>query len=1308
MKKSTLEIPVTTSKSDQDCIVTIQQQKKLNKNTHQIRTNDQTTEQTEMDVLLLLTKFSDIHSGLKNKKSKEKGDVFELLTKFIFLVHPNYCHKTKNIWLYDNIPLKIKQKYKLPDKDKGIDLFLETTNSEFYAIQCKYRADQFSKINWDCLATFTGQLFVGDIKKAIFVTNTYDIDEEISKCDKIECLYGDFFNDENLNEQFFDNIKKHSLNKPIVYKTKKLFSYQEEAVNSTIDHFGTKNRGYLSMACGTGKTLTTQAIDKNMKNKKTLILVPSLCLLSQIYKEWSTEYFSDSTIKYLLIGSGMDTNIAKPPFLTTKSDEIKKQLKCKNKIICISTYQSCDMLENTKFDLIIFDEAHRTVGNNSYSYALFDKNIVGTKRLFVTATPKIYTKIDDNFNYSNDSFDESELSSKSDGSELSSKSDGSELSGKSDLSNVDSEESDDGIVSMNNEKIYGKCIYTYQIGEAIENGYLTGYEIHMMVINDEQLKKFIDKKITLHNKQTINFHFVATAMMLKEMFENNDINHLLTYHSGIKNSKDFSKLLNDICDVKYIEHIDGSMSFKNKGKLIKGFTENTTAILTSAKVLNEGVNIPIVDSVCFVESRSSNIDIIQCIGRALRLYNDKIISKIIIPVLEEDINNGKFKMLAKITKNLSSYDFNIKEIITFKKNDNLKKLIKIGYYKDDIGHENIHENIDLAILNGKILNSMTNNCYKWNYMLEKVSQYINENNKRPSSTDKNSNIKRLSAWIHTQKQNYVKNEDIMKRSDIRDTWDKFIEKYKNYFLPNDELWMNNLNDVGKYIDENNKRPSRRNKNISIKQLGVWSSVQQNNYAKKIHIMKNENIRKLWDEFVKKYQKYFLSNKEQWINTLNELISYIDVNNKRPSSHDKNVKHLGKWFFEQQDNYAKKSYIMENNDISEKWQDFTQKYKNYFITGEQQWINKLKEVCKYMDDNNKRPSSTDKNIHIHQLGVWINTQNSNYAQNKNTMKNNDVNKKWEEFIQKYQNYFLSNDELWINKLNEIKKYIEEHNEVPLERSKNIEVKQMGAWIHTQQSAYTKINRCMKNPITRSKWEDFITEHQQYFPNNPAIQKQQLDVTKPVQITQEIEKKPAKVTKKTSAKPTQQTDCQELITKMQQQNSADTFKIFQKKPDLWHQYHDNQGIILKEYNKSDIPVNKIITYLKTKENYKLTIMDMGCGKNLIAQHFANNNKFTIIGYDYISYNGSKQADISKLSDDNESMKMCIYSQSLIGSNWKDYLTEGNRILEYSGEMIISDTIDKYDEVKKHINKLKMKITKDDYDKPKYWFYLHAIKQ
>src|SRR5947208_16057333 len=112
-----------------------------------------------IDIINKINNFNDIYNVLKNYDEKTKGDVFELITKYIFLLHPYYKNFTKQIWLFDELSEDMKIKFNIPSKDEGIDLILLSNDSKYYAIQSKYRSDKYIKIKWEELSTFVGLTF---------------------------------------------------------------------------------------------------------------------------------------------------------------------------------------------------------------------------------------------------------------------------------------------------------------------------------------------------------------------------------------------------------------------------------------------------------------------------------------------------------------------------------------------------------------------------------------------------------------------------------------------------------------------------------------------------------------------------------------------------------------------------------------------------------------------------------------------------------------------------------------------------------------------------------------------------------------------------------------------------------------------------------------------------------------------------------------------------------------------------------------------------------------------------------------------
>jgi len=218
----------------------------------------------------------------------------------------------------------------------------------------------------------------------------------------------------------------------------------------------------------------------------------------------------------------------------------------------------------------------------------------------------------------------------------------------------------------------------------------------------------------------------------------------------------------------------------------------------------------------------------------------------------------------------------------------------------------------------------------WVDKLKQAEDYIAENNQRPSSKDKNKEIKILGQWISYQCLNYKDKKECMKKVEIYDMWTNFIEKHKQFFLTEQEEWDNNKDAVGEYIDKNHKLPSAVNKDISIARLGQWLTRNKQSYKND----KFDDIMKAkWVIFIDKYKEYLIDNLTEWNLKLEELKEYLDKYCRRPSKVDPDVKvkQLNAWLSTQINSYRKKDKIMKNEDIYIKWTEFVKekKYKEYF-------------------------------------------------------------------------------------------------------------------------------------------------------------------------------------------------------------------------------------------------------------------------------------------------------------------------------------------------------------------------------------------
>ena len=321
----------------------------------------------------------------------------------------------------------------------------------------------------------------------------------------------------------------------------------------------------------------------------------------------------------------------------------------------------------------------------------------------------------------------------------------------------------------------------------------------------------------------------------------------------------------------------------------------------------------------------------------------------------------------------------------------------------------------------------------------------------------------------------------MINKDIRDSWDSFIKDYEQYFLSNEELWTNKLTALKAFIDLNKRRPLEKKETEKV--LYSWVSNQVQNSKTEKYNMLNEDIRNSWDNFIKDYNQYFISNEELWTNNLSELKIFIDLNGRRPFVSKEAEKVLCRWLNTQLTNRKAEKNVMLNEDIRGLWDGFIKDYEQYFVSNEELWANNLTELKAFIDLNKRRPSDKKESEKV--LGSWVSNQLTNRKAEKNNMLSEDIRGSWDSFIKDYEQYFLSNEELWINKLTELKAFIGLNKRRPTQHSKKETEKVLGRWVSTQQENRKTEKKIMLNEDIRGSWDSFIKDYQQYFLSNEEL-------------------------------------------------------------------------------------------------------------------------------------------------------------------------------------------------------------------------------
>ncbi len=701
--------------------------------------------------------------------SHDKGSWFEKVSKHFLLEHDS-ANEYESIKLWNDWELRNNE------GDRGIDIVIQTASKEYIAVQCKFHQNS---VSYNDIATFLHKLQsgVGEVrfKKGIIISTSNltraalkEIEQTRSagKDIDIDIISEEDFIYSRIDWEKFDPTQTQG-ELPLCDK-KKPRPHQTEAINATKEYFSDpKNaRGKLIMACGTGKTYTSLKIMEALDPKITLFLAPSIALLSQTFREYAQEksdpfyasiVCSDDKVGQSKNEDNDDIKFSELPIKpSTRLEDIlsayEKAQKENKRFIIFSTYQSALRIKEAQeaglgaIDLIICDEAHRTVGamystnerddKNAFTLCHSDENIKAKQRLYMTATPKVY----------------------------------------SESSKAKAKQSDNVIYSMDDADIFGEEIYTLNFERAIALDLLTDYKVIILAVRSENLSgvtNSVNKRIsqleakgTKLDKKLINNEFVCKIVgthkglakqdliaLDDENKEDNDLKsqkdtfvsqRAISFCKSIQTSKNINNSFKTIMEcydeelkkksfknlqIK-IDHIDGTMNCKERLEKLENlntFEPNTCKVLSNARCLSEGVDVPALDSIIFFDGKSAMVDIIQAVGRVMRKAKNKKRGYIILPIalaeseiknLDEAVNNTNFKNIWKVLKALRSHDTSLVDEATFKEkikifgsNDAKNPDDDEELQKDKAEHQNDPKQAQKTLFDAIFLQDLANAVY---------------------------------------------------------------------------------------------------------------------------------------------------------------------------------------------------------------------------------------------------------------------------------------------------------------------------------------------------------------------------------------------------------------------------------------------------------------------------------------------------------------------------------------------------------------------------------------------------------------------
>ncbi|WP_273758153.1 type ISP restriction/modification enzyme [Bartonella sp. AU55XJBT] len=616
------------------------------------------------------------------RTERDKGTYFERFA-LAYLTHDplqSQCYEkvqTFKDWAHENGH---------DGRDTGIDLVAKLRHEDgFAAIQCKFYDESYriKKADIDSFISASGK---APFKRRVVIDSTIN-----AWSDNAETMIRG--QDIPVNRISLSDLQKS----PIRWETfaakgtivlegkKKIRPHQGEALRFVRAGLAEADRGKLIMACGTGKTFTSLKIAEDLagQGKFVLFLVPSLALMSQTVREWTT----DAEIGLRSFAVCSDTQVGKR---RKNSDDVAEIDVCDlafpattdaaklaeqagksvadEMSVVFATYQSIQVIADAQknygfptFDLIICDEAHRTTGatlegeDESNFVKVHSNDVIrAKKRLYMTATPRIF----------------------------------------GDNAKSRAHEANAVLASMDDEKLFGKTLFYRGFSWAVQHDLLTDYKVIVLAMDEKLVSSAVQKRLSDSESGLILDDATKIIGCYKALTKQNmkadvgadlyPMQRALAFCKDIRSSKlvrdEFSAVVGEYLEYTQenaenapflkceVEHVDGKFNAKDRAALLDWLKaecdDDVCRVLTNARCLSEGVDVPALDAIMFLNPRKSQIDVVQAVGRVMRRSEGKKMGYVILPIgvpfdtpAEQALNNNdKYRVVWQILNALRAHD----------------------------------------------------------------------------------------------------------------------------------------------------------------------------------------------------------------------------------------------------------------------------------------------------------------------------------------------------------------------------------------------------------------------------------------------------------------------------------------------------------------------------------------------------------------------------------------------------------------------------------------------------------------------------
>ncbi len=453
------------------------------------------------------------------------------------------------------------------------------------------------------------------IGSRVLITNCDELPPVLNERQGFFCIRGSDL--ERLELDDFRAIDAWLADSAFITSKKQPQPHQIEALDALLPALETSDRVSAIMACGTGKTLVALWVAERREANRILVLLPSLALLRQVVHEWLHES-SLPSLAYLCVCSDPTVTDGLDSLATAQSDldfqvstdtaSVRGFLDASfsgTKVI-FSTYQSARVVgaalkPDEAFDLAVFDEAHKTAGREgrNFAFALEDGNLPIRKRLFLTATPRHYNPHQQN------------------------------REGEAKL-----------VFSMDRPDVYGPQAFCLTFAEAARRGIICGYKVIISVITSEIVtKELLRRGEVLVEGDAVHARQVANQIAFRDAIEKYGTKKIFTFHKTVASAMSFvadgTEGIRTHLPEFQTYHVNGTMPTARREREMRDFRAATRAVMSNARCLTEGVDVPAVDMVAFLSPRRSRVDIVQATGRAMRRSPGKTTGYVLVPLFVE-------------------------------------------------------------------------------------------------------------------------------------------------------------------------------------------------------------------------------------------------------------------------------------------------------------------------------------------------------------------------------------------------------------------------------------------------------------------------------------------------------------------------------------------------------------------------------------------------------------------------------------------------------------------------------------------------